>query len=323
MALTRLKSYEKLLSEFEAEVRSDPDADFAPAIRKLAAKLARMEKRREKQVINTLFLTLYGEEDAASLRRDLCGLEIPDTAEDPSAQRSKLLWYLYGALSRYIKEIVDAEWHEHHDAVCSNVSLTCMNISDLKREYPGKICICCPYGRDSESGLKSWMFLLAVDCVGAANVALEFFGMYPKNGRENAVAISTTEPIAIAAPADREYYETVLSSFREEVRRNPEDDVTPSADELAAAFSVREKGRGRNVIITLLLNLYGQDIDSLKRDWGKAAFLYNKEKPPKATSSQRTELLPYLYGALSGYLKEDLSNIIAMCDHFKPLETEQ
>lgn len=194
MAINILESYENILVEFEDEVRSHPDADFTPYIQKIAAKLARLEKARERRVINTLLLYLYGK-DAACLKRDLCHLQIPGAIKDMSSQRKKLLLYLYGVLSRYIEEITSRTWDEDDDVIFSGIQHLYMTIPDLKREHPGKLCICRPHVRDDTSGqVLSWMYFLAVDCVDAANVALALFDL---NGMKDAVAISTTEQITL------------------------------------------------------------------------------------------------------------------------------
>ena len=339
MALIGRDDYENLLLKFENEVRKNPGADFTPRIKELAAMLTRMERRREKRLINTLFLNLY-EWDAASLRRDLCRLEVPGTAEDPPSQRGRLFLCLYKTLSRYIKDIAFSAWQEDDYTIFSSTMYACMKFSELKREFPGKICICRPYylcdGREGQ--VVNWGFLLAVDSVDAARVALTLFDLFGGEIRKKAVAISTTEQITLegdlAARYDRvfqgmeqsmpkktevtpvaqigqEKYKMILSEFKEEILRDLDDDFTPRIQELAADFNVREKERARNVVIPLLLNLYGQDTRSLERDLTKFKVL---GKSARIELSQRAELLPCLYGALSGYLKEDFSNIIAACN---------
>lgn len=111
-------------------------------------------------------------------------------------------------------------------------------------------------------------------------------------------------------------YEIILSKFKEEICREPEADFTPYIRELAAKLSVRTKERGRNVISTLLLNLYGQDTDSLAKDITLLKIKFKMAGgPANAAPSQRAELLPYLCEALSPYIREDFPDILKMCEY--------
>ena len=109
----------------------------------------------------------------------------------------------------------------------------------------------------------------------------------------------------------RKTYEELLENFKEEVRRDPGGDFAPRIQELTAEAVRRRNERARNVIITLLLNLYEQDTDLIEKVLTRLAVL----KPSKkARPSECTDLLPYLCEALSAYIKEDLSDLIAMCE---------
>ncbi len=112
---------------------------------------------------------------------------------------------------------------------------------------------------------------------------------------------------------DRRKYDIdlILSEFKEEVCRDPDTDVTPFSDRLVHEYNITKSVCMERLIKTLFLNLYGEDAQSLERDIFKA----NKLKVmPEVTLEQRSELLPSLYGALSSYIGEDFSPILAMCD---------
>lgn len=100
---------------------------------------------------------------------------------------------------------------------------------------------------------------------------------------------------------DQDYYETVLSKFKEEIRRNPDADFTPSIGQLADEIINWEKHHEERVVSVLFLNLYGQDTDSLDKDLIKLRVL----KPAKrAAPPERIALLQLLCGALSSYIQE-------------------
>ena len=90
------KIYGVILSDFKKEICRDPDADFTSRIQELAAEFG----KREKSVIDKLFLTLY-DQDALSLKTDLCKLRAsnPAKAAPSDKQRTTLLACLYGVLS--------------------------------------------------------------------------------------------------------------------------------------------------------------------------------------------------------------------------------
>lgn len=92
-----------LLSKFKEEVCRDPDADFTPAIQTLAAEFREMERKRERNVVNSLFLNLYAL-DAYSLRRDLSKLAVLGSAKATPSQRVALLRCLYGTVSLFIQD---------------------------------------------------------------------------------------------------------------------------------------------------------------------------------------------------------------------------
>ncbi len=105
-------------------------------------------------------------------------------------------------------------------------------------------------------------------------------------------------------------HERLLSEFKDEVCHDPNADVTASIQTLAAEFRKMEKEREISVINTLFLNLYALDAHSLRRDIGKLSLLGTA----KAKPSQRVDLLQCLYGAMSLYIQDDFTEIIAMCE---------
>lgn len=110
---------------------------------------------------------------------------------------------------------------------------------------------------------------------------------------------------------DPETYETLLLKFKEEVRRDPNADFAPYIKELADEIINREKTCGERVVNTLFWNLYQQNDPSLELDLTKLLML----KPTKkAAPPERITLLQCLCGALSSYIQEDFSDLIAMCD---------
>ncbi len=71
-----------------------------------------------------------------------------------------------------------------------------MMFQDLRREHPGKVCLCRPHLRDLKSGgrVLSWKCLQVVNTVDEARAALVRFDL---DGVTDAVAISTAEEITI------------------------------------------------------------------------------------------------------------------------------
>jgi len=102
--------------------------------------------------------------------------------------------------------------------------------------------------------------------------------------------------------------EEILSEFKKEVCCEPDPDVTLFAEVLENEYSIMEKVCRERIIKMLFLNLYAEDAHSLEQD------LKLVEIMPKLTPGGRAELLPTLYGALSSYIGEDFSWIIARCD---------
>ena len=92
-----------MLTAFMEDVLRDPNADFTSSIQALAAEFRRMEKEREKRLVDTLFLSLY-ERDAKSLRRDLAKLSVFGKAEVAPSQRIALLRCLFGVLASYVRD---------------------------------------------------------------------------------------------------------------------------------------------------------------------------------------------------------------------------
>lgn len=64
-----------MLTAFKEDVLRNPNADFTSSIQALAAEFRKLEKEREKRLLDALFLTLY-ERDAKALRRDLAKLSV-------------------------------------------------------------------------------------------------------------------------------------------------------------------------------------------------------------------------------------------------------
>ncbi len=78
----------------------------------------------------------------------------------------------------------------------------------LKRDHPGKVCICRPHLRDIKSGrVLSWICLQAVDDVDAARAALQRLDL---DGVTGAVAISMNEKIPIVGDLAARYFRAYL-----------------------------------------------------------------------------------------------------------------
>lgn len=83
-----------------------------------------------------------------------------------------------------------------------------MRFQGLRREHPGKVCICRPHLRDLKSHrVVSWICLEAVDTVDDAKAALERFDL---DGVTDAVAISTNEAIPIENDLAARYFRVFL-----------------------------------------------------------------------------------------------------------------
>lgn len=98
--------------------------------------------------------------------------------------------------------------------------------------------------------------------------------------------------------------DVLVEKIREDVCRNPDANLIPYVFE----FREMEKDCERNLIHTLMLNLYAQDVQSLRRDLAKIEVLGIAPAPP----SQRAALLRCLYGV--AFLYFDLSDLLALCD---------
>jgi len=102
--------------------------------------------------------------------------------------------------------------------------------------------------------------------------------------------------------------EVILSEFKRTVCRDPDIDVTSFTDDLLGEYYTMENVYIERIIKNLFLNLYAEDVQSLERDITKIKVM------PGAASGDRAKLLQTLYWALSSYIGEDFSWIIARCD---------
>ncbi len=91
-------------------------------------------------------------------------------------------------------------------------------------------------------------------------------------------------------------YEKFLSRFKDDLPQNPD-----AVKKFAAELREIEGGNERQLLRTLLLELYEGEVDSLKRDLLKTQML----GAAKATSTERAVLLRYLYGVVSLYVTQD------------------
>lgn len=78
-----------------------------------------------------------------------------------------------------------------------------MTVQDLKREHPGRVCICRPHLRDGSGRVVSWICLRTAGDVDAARAALE---RAEQDGATDAVLISTTRRITIEGDLAARYY---------------------------------------------------------------------------------------------------------------------
>lgn len=75
---------------------------------------------------------------------------------------------------------------------------------DLKREYPGKVCVCRPHLREvKRHRVVSWLCLEAVDRIEAARESLARFD---QDGMTDAVAISASEELVIEGGLAARYF---------------------------------------------------------------------------------------------------------------------
>ena len=99
----------------------------------------------------------------------------------------------------------------------------------------------------------------------------------------------------------------LVEKIREDVCRNPDANLIPYVFE----FREMEKDCERNLIHTLMLNLYSQDVCSLRRDLTKFVVLGTAQVQP----SQRAALLHALIGV--AYLYFDCSDLLALCNQIE------
>lgn len=192
------RTYAEVLSKFKGDVCSNPDADFSPYIRALAAEFVRVEKDHETRTICNLLLALYGW-DADSLRRDLCALTVSGVPDHTHFSRANLLRNLYDGVLLYIDNCPNAK-------SMTDDSLT---FQELKREHPGRVCICLPAFRDGSGRVEYWTCLRTVRSVDAARVAL---ALLEAHGVKDAVAISTTKRITIEGDLAIKYSKVFLGT---------------------------------------------------------------------------------------------------------------
>ena len=113
-------------------------------------------------------------------------------------------------------------------------------------------------------------------------------------------------------------YEKLLSDFRDEVLRDPDADVTPSIQKLAAVFTNWENKRAKDAINTLLIGLNDGDTQALRQDITKVIVLGTA----KAAPAQRGAIFRNLCEELSLHTKEDFSDILANCDRIEASRAE-
>lgn len=157
---------------------------------------------------------------------------------------------------------------------------------------------------------------LLTGCIQGAILPQEFSRLIEVWSRVGVDQIRHETDLAKYEIDRRKYdYEQILLEFKKEICRNsrPVVDIFEEyINNLAQEYSKMEYLCEERLIKTLFLNLYGEDTQSLKRVLTKA--LTNSTIKVKAAPANRTVLLKTLYGALSSYIGEDLSWIIARCD---------
>lgn len=83
-----------------------------------------------------------------------------------------------------------------------------MTLKAMKREHPGRVCICRPHLRDAGNGrVVSWICLQTFDRVDTAREALKSF---EQDGVTDAVLISTTNQISIEGDMAARYSRVFL-----------------------------------------------------------------------------------------------------------------
>lgn len=83
-----------------------------------------------------------------------------------------------------------------------------MTFKALKREHPGRVCVCRPHLRDaSNNRVVSWICLRTFDNLDAAKAALKRF---KQDGVTDAVLISTTTTISIEEELAVDYFMVFL-----------------------------------------------------------------------------------------------------------------
>ncbi len=83
-----------------------------------------------------------------------------------------------------------------------------MMFQDLRREHPGKVCLCRPHLRDAKSHrVLSWICLQVVDGIDAARAALK---RLDSEGVTDAAPISTNESITIEGDLAARYFRVYL-----------------------------------------------------------------------------------------------------------------
>ena len=102
----------------------------------------------------------------------------------------------------------------------------------------------------------------------------------------------------------------LVEKIREDVCRNPDANLI----KYVFQFREMEKDCERNLICALMLNLYAQDVKSLKRDLAKIALLGTAE----ATPSQRAALLHAFMGVAALYFPK----LLAMYDKIEDVYKE-
>jgi len=116
----------------------------------------------------------------------------------------------------------------------------------------------------------------------------------------------------------------MLTDLVEEIRRNPGGDFTSEIKALATDFREMATASAKNVVKSLLLNLYGLgsaklDARALKRDLAKACVFGGKAP----TSSERVALLRCLYDALAFIVQGDFTEIIDTCEQIEDAFADQ
>ena len=103
--------------------------------------------------------------------------------------------------------------------------------------------------------------------------------------------------------------DVLVEKIREDVCRNPDENLI----KYVFQFREMEKDCERNLICALMLNLYAQDVKSLKRDLAKIALLGTTE----ATPSQRAALLHAFMGVAALYFPKLLAMYNKIEDVYK------